>query len=141
MRLSWSSHLLLCLLLEILTFLIRTGLPILVELTDLVNSYNFPISNDLIQIVNFPTKIPDCDSHSPALLDFFPSSDTSICSKITFPPLGNFDLVVSVSIEFPPNSKWDAMLHCIAYDYSCADHLRDVPWENIFKWILWVRLG
>ena len=29
--------------------------------------------------------------------------------------------------------------HCIAYDYSCADwdglcdHLRDVPWEDIFK--------
>ena len=33
--------------------------------------YNFSISNDLIQMVNFPTRIPDCDSHSPALLDFF----------------------------------------------------------------------
>ena len=31
------------------------------------------------------------------------------------------------------------MFHRIAYDYSCADcdglcdHLRDVPWEDIFK--------
>ena len=133
MRLSWSSHLLLCLFLETLMFLIRTGLPILVELNDLVNSYNFPISNDPIQIVNFPTQIPDRDSHSPALLDFFPSSDTCICCTITFPPLGNFDVVVSVSIEFSPNSKRDAMLHCIAYDYSPADHLRDVPWRDIFK--------
>ena len=33
--------------------------------------YNFSISNDLTQIVNFPTQIPDCDSHSPALLDLF----------------------------------------------------------------------
>ena len=33
--------------------------------------YNFSISNDLTQIVNFPTRIPDCDSHSPALLDLF----------------------------------------------------------------------
>ena len=33
--------------------------------------YNFSISNDLTQIVNFPTQIPDCDSHSPSLLDFF----------------------------------------------------------------------
>ena len=33
--------------------------------------YNFSISNDLTQVVNFPTWIPDCDSHSPALLDFF----------------------------------------------------------------------
>ena len=31
--------------------------------------YNFSISNDLTQIVNFPTWIIDCDSHSPALLD------------------------------------------------------------------------
>ena len=34
-------------------------------------SYNFSISNDLTQIVNFPAWIPDCDSHSPALLDVF----------------------------------------------------------------------
>ena len=40
--------------------------------------YNFSISNDLSQIVNFPTWIPGCDSHSPALLDLFISSDTSI---------------------------------------------------------------
>ena len=33
--------------------------------------YNFSISNDLTQIVNFPARIPDCDSHSPALLDLF----------------------------------------------------------------------
>ena len=32
---------------------------------------NFSISNDLTQIVNVPTQIPDCDSHSPALLDLF----------------------------------------------------------------------
>ena len=31
----------------------------------------FFISNDLTQMVNFPTRIPDFDSHSPALLDFF----------------------------------------------------------------------
>ena len=102
--------------------------------------YNFPISNDLTQIVNFPTWIPDCDSHSPALLDFFLSSDTSICSTMAFPPLGNSDhVVVSVSIDFPINSKQDTLFHRIAYDYSCADwdrlrdHLRDVLWKDIFK--------
>ena len=66
----------------------------------LVNSYNFSISNDLTQMVNFPTRIPDCDSHSPALLDLFISSDTSICSTMTFPLLGDSDhVVVSVSID------------------------------------------
>ena len=44
--------------------------------------YNFSILNNLTQMVNFPTRIPDCDSHSPALLDLFISSDTSICSTM-----------------------------------------------------------
>ena len=58
---------------------------------------------------------------------------------MAFPPLANSDQVVSVSIDFPSNSQQDASFHCIAYDYSCADwdglcdHLRDVPWEHIFK--------
>ena len=43
--------------------------------------YNFSISNDLTQLVNFPTRIPDCDSHSSALLGLFLSSDASICSQ------------------------------------------------------------
>ena len=61
-------------------------------------------SNDLTQMVNYPTQIPDCDSHSPALLDLFISSDANICSTMAFPPLGNSDhVVVSVSIDFPSN--------------------------------------
>ena len=31
--------------------------------------YNFSTSNDFTQMVEFPMRIPDCDSHSPALLD------------------------------------------------------------------------
>ena len=66
--------------------------------------YNFSISNDLTQMVNFPTRIPDCDSHSPALLDLFLSSDAIICSTMAFPPLGNSDhVVVWASIYFPSN--------------------------------------
>ena len=64
--------------------------------------YNFSISNDLTQIANFPTRTPDCDSHSSALLDFFLSSDASICFTLAFPPLENSDhVVVTVSINFP----------------------------------------
>ena len=84
--------------------------------------YNFSISNDLTQIVNFPTRIPDCDSHSPALLDLFISSDTSICSTMAFPPLGNSNHVaVSVYIDFPITSKQDTTFHHMTYDYSHAD--------------------
>ena len=73
-------------------------------------------------MVNFPTRIPDCDSHSPALLDLFISSDFSICFTMAFPVLGNFDnVVVSVSIDLPSYSQWGALFHRIAYDYSYAD--------------------
>ena len=77
------------------------------------------ISNDLTQMVNFVTRIPDCDSHSPALLDFFLSSDNSICSAkaMAFPPFGNSDHVIfSVSTDFLSNSQWDTPFYHIAYD-------------------------
>ena len=56
---------------------------------------------------------------------------------MAFFPWGN-SVVVSVSIDYPINSKQDAPFHHIAYEYSCADwdglcdHLRDVPLEDIF---------
>ena len=72
--------------------------------------YNFSTSNDLSQMVNFPAQISDCDSHSPALLDLFVSSEVSICSTMSFPLLGNSDYVISISINFPSNSKWNAQV-------------------------------
>ena len=57
---------------------------------------------------------------------------------MAFFPWGN-SVVVSVSIDYPINSKQDAPFHHIAYEYSCGDwdglcdHLRDVPLEDIFK--------
>ena len=70
--------------------------------------YNFSIMNDLTQMVNFPTQIRDCDSHSPAPLDLFLPSNASTCSTMDFSPLGNSDhVVVSVSIDFPSNSQQD----------------------------------
>ena len=96
MGFSQSTHLLICLSLEISTCTITyPG-----GLIDLVNS------NDLTQMVNFPTQIPYCDSHSPAVLDLFLSSDANICSTMVFPTLGNSDhVVVSVSIGFLSSSK------------------------------------
>ena len=118
---------------------------------------NFSTANDLTQMVNFPTLIPDCDSHNPAFLDLFLTSDASICSTMALSPLENSDhVVVSVSIDFPTNSQWDGPFHRIAYDYSRAywdglrDHLKDAPWEDIFKlsasaaaseFCVWVQVG
>ena len=84
--------------------------------------YNFSFSNDLSQMVNFPTLIPDCDSPSPALLELFLSSDASICSTMAFPPLGNSGhIFVPVFIAFPSYSQRNAPFHRIPYDYSRAD--------------------
>ena len=87
MKFSQSTHLLMCLSLGTLTSIIRTGSPYFGG-TDRPGElcYNFSISNDLTQMVNFPSWIPECDSHSPALLDLFLSSDASICSTMAFPP-------------------------------------------------------
>ena len=74
---------------------------------------NLVISNELTQMANLPARIPDCDSHSPALLHIFISSDTSICFTMAFRLLQNSDHVdVLVSINFPSNSQGHA--HFIA---------------------------
>ena len=45
----------------------------------------------------------------------------------------------SISIDFPSYSQHDTLLHHIAYDSlwadwdSLRDHLKHVPWEDIFK--------
>ena len=83
------------------------------------------------------------DSHSRSQscsFGFLLSSHTSICSTVAFPPLGNSDhVIVSISTDFPSNSKQYALFHCIAFDCSRTDwdslhdHLRDVPWDDIIK--------
>ena len=61
--------------------------------------YNFSISNDLIHMVNFRTRIPECDSHSPALLHLFLSSDPSIGFKNGFRSIGKFSSCCCLSLH------------------------------------------
>ena len=92
MRLSRSTHLLIYLSLDTLMSIIRTGLPILLELIDLVNAdINFLSQTTLLRWL---TLLLGSQTVCPALLDLFVSSDTSICSTMAFPPLGNSDHVV-----------------------------------------------
>ena len=125
--------------LETLTSIIRTGSPILVELIDLVNTViSFLSQMTLLRWLTFLLRSQTV-IHEVLLFGFF-SSDASICSTVTLPPLGTSDhVVVSVSINLPSNLQQGALFHRIAYDYSCADwdglrdYLRVVPWEDIFK--------
>ena len=121
-------------LLYITFSIIRTGLHILVELINLVNSVIIFLS----QMISLRRLTFLLGSQTVILIILlfwiYFLHDTSICFTMVFPSLGNSDHVVaSVSIDFPTNSQQDAPFHRIAYDYSRADwdglrdHLRDVP--------------
>ena len=145
-----------CLSLKTLKTIIRNGLPILVKLIYLFY-YNFSTPNDLTQMVNFLSWIPNCDIDSPDPFDLFYCFDASIFSTMAFLQLGNSaHAVVSFSTDFPSCSQQDVPFHHIAYDCSRAnsdslcDHLRDSPWKDIFKlnacaaaskFCEWVQLG
>ena len=53
MRFPQSTHLLMYLALAILTFIVRTGLPVLVELIDLVNSMIISCQMTLLGLLKF----------------------------------------------------------------------------------------
>ena len=58
-------------------------------------------------------------TESTAHLDLFFSPDPSICSLVAFSSLGNFDyVVVSVSFDFPSNSKGCVPFYCIHFERS-----------------------
>ena len=88
------------LFLETLTSIIRTGLPILVELINLVNSVIIFLSQmNLLRWLTFLLG-SQTDSHSPAFFKLFLSSDATTCLAVAFPPLGNSDHVVGFHVGF-----------------------------------------
>ena len=129
-----------CLSLETLRPIIRTGLPILVEPIDLVISVI--ISNDVTQMVNFPTPIPYCNSHSSALLDLFHSTDISIVTLVIQRIFLHWEILKMLLSKIPLtfyhiHNEMPISSHCL-WLFLCrlgrlCDHLRDVSWEDIFK--------
>ena len=85
-----------CLSLETLMYIIRTGLTVQVKLTDLVNwrRSQMTLIRWLTFLLGFQTEIL-----SPACWDLFIFSDTNICATMAFLPLVNSDIIVSVSID------------------------------------------
>ena len=57
----------------------------------------------LTQVVHFPARIPNPDSHIPVCTCY--ATYSSICPAGNFPSLGNSGNVASVSIDFRVNSK------------------------------------
>ena len=146
MRFSRSTHLLISLSLETLRSIIRTGLPILLELINLVNSATIFLSQ--MTFLRWLTFLlgSQTDSHSPTLLDYL------FLLMLVF--VLQFSLHWEILIMLL--SQRDALFHHIACEYSRADwdylcdHLRDVPWKNIFnlgasaaasEFCEWVQVG
>jgi len=103
-----------------------------------VESFNFSVSHNLTQIVDFPTRFPENDAHSPSLLDLCLLSDPTECHATCFPPLGNSDhVVVSISLQLKAGQPTDHPSHRTSYNYqradwdSCRDLLRDIPINDI----------
>ena len=94
-------------------------------------------------MVDLCTKIVNCDSHSPALLDLF--------SAVAFFPLGHSDNVVSVSIDFSSKSIGMHSFHSKADGYSHANGMPSMIILEMFhgmvslnlngKFCEWVRDG
>ena len=86
-----------CLSLKTLKTIIRTGLTILVKLIYLFY-YIFSTSNNLTQMVNFFSWIPDCDIDSPDPFDLFHCFDASIFSTmLSF----NWEILPMLLFHFP----------------------------------------
>ena len=80
--------------------------------------YNFSISNDRTQMVNFATRFSNCDSHRSALLDLFISFDAVfVLQWISI----HWEILIMLLSQFPSYLQQDAPFHLIAYDYSCVD--------------------
>ena len=98
------------------------------------------MAQDLTQILDFPTRIPDHDDHQPYLIDLFLCSNPDSCTVAFHPPLGKSDhMVVSVDVKFVVKSTNEYPYHRTVYSGGKADweglwdHPRDVPWLDIFK--------
>ena len=59
--------------------------------------YNFSILNDLTQMVKFLTRIPDCDSHSPAFLDLFLLTLEFVLQRLSLP----WEILIMLLAQFP----------------------------------------
>ena len=123
MRFSQSTHLLMCLSLETLINVYHKDWLTYSGGTDRPGEFCYNFS-DLTQMIISPTRIPDCDSHSPTLLDSFISFNASICSTMAF-----HQVVVSVSIDFSTNSKRYTPVYITVWLFSC--------WLGWSSYIIW----
>ena len=91
-------------------------------------AYNFSILNDLEQLVQHPTRIPDRLGDTPNILDLFLTSNPSAYSVELFSPLGSSDhRLISVSFPISPVRPHDPP------EKRCLWHFASAKWEDLRK--------
>ena len=99
-------------------------------------AYTFSIFNDLEQLIQHPTRVPDQHSHTPQTLDLFLSTDLSPYSYSILCPLGSSDhnliyVSCSASIPSPPQKNPRRLWHYRSADWrSLKEFYADFPWED-----------
>ncbi|KAK3884497.1 hypothetical protein Pcinc_011235 [Petrolisthes cinctipes] len=100
-------------------------------------AFIFSILNDLEQLIQYPTRIPDRLGDQPNILDLFLTSHPSAYTVELFSPLGSSDHnLISVSCPIAPIKPLDPPRKRRLWHYSAAnwDDLRqyfnDFPWND-----------
>jgi hypothetical protein len=103
-------------------------------------AYQFSILNDLVQLVQLPTRIPDRPGDSPNILDLFLTSNPSPYTVKLLPPLGSSDhLLISVSCPFNsnlPRERASASTKRHLWHFGAANwsdlqtYFFDFPWND-----------
>ncbi len=100
-------------------------------------AYNFAILNDLEQLVQHSTRIPDRLGDTPNILDLFLTTNPSAYFVELFSPLGSSDHnLISVSCPIAPVPPQDPPRRRSFWHYASArwDDLRmyfsDFPWND-----------
>ena len=102
-------------------------------------TFEFAILNNLEQLVQFPTRIPDRPGDLPNILDLFLSSNSVPYTVKNLPPLGNSDhhlisvsspFISNRSLERPPPLERRRLWHFRAANWAdLRTHFFDFPWN------------
>ncbi|MCP4340929.1 MAG: hypothetical protein GY799_19080, partial [Desulfobulbaceae bacterium] len=100
-------------------------------------AYDFSILNDLEQLVQHPTRIPDRLGDQPNILDLFLTSNPSAYSIQLFSPLGSSDHnLISATCSIAPVQPMDPPKRRRLWHFDAADwgdlcqYFYDFPWND-----------
>ena len=104
-----------------------------------IEAFHFSISNELEQIIKYPTRVPDRHDHTASTLDLFFTSNPQNYTYAVSSPLGSSDhCTVSVTSFTPPLPIPRTQRHLWHYENArradMSNFLLDFPWNDYCFW-------